>query len=347
MSKSSSAAPAQQLLRKRQQALENWAKQSLDQINAQGEWRINPLVGDASLRRYFRAKHSKGQSLMLMDSPAVDGSMAQFIDIDQRLIAASVRAPQIYAADHQQGFMLIEDFGDHLLKQELSKNKIDALFSKNILPTLLGLSKCSGDELPIFARKKMQQELDLFSDWHCDQHLKSPIKTNRSSSKNSASDEKHDWRALCELLITTLEEIPQSFIHLDFHSCNLLRIDKENIGVIDFQDARQGPISYDLASWLWDRYISWPRADIERWIEQARSVLAAEIDSKTWLRWCDFTGLQRNLKIVGIFSRLHYRDHKRGYIELMPRFADYCLDTIKRYPELEFCQPLLKSKLKI
>lgn len=281
-----------------------------------------------------------------MDSPPTDGSMAQFIDIDQRLIAASVRAPQIYAADQQQGFMLIEDFGDDLLKQELSKDQIDTLFSKNILPTLLGLVQCPHDGLPVFAREKIQQELDLFSDWHCDQHLKNPINKNRTSSENGASNEKKQWQILCELLITTLEEIPQGFIHLDFHSCNLLRIDKENIGVIDFQDARQGPISYDLASWLWDRYVSWPRADIERWIEQARLVLAAEIDSKAWLRWCDFTGLQRNLKIVGIFSRLHYRDHKQGYLELMPRFADYCLDTINRYPELEFCQALLQSKLK-
>jgi aminoglycoside/choline kinase family phosphotransferase len=128
---------------------------------------------------------------------------------------------------------------------------------------------------------------------------------------------------------------PQCFVHRDFHSCNLLETSGKRIGIIDFQDAVLGPISYDLVSLIWDRYIHWPRAQIESWIEAFRLQLGLEIGPQQWLRYCDLMGLQRNIKIVGIFARLHYRDGKNGYIEMIPRFYDYVTSTLRFYPEFK------------
>ena len=334
-------------LAQRQAQFNAWTDEALNTIKPTGKWELSPVAGDASLRRYFRAKNPANDlasdtqhSLIVMDCPSDAGSLTAFIDIDQRLRTAGVHAPKIFAKNLSEGFLLLEDFGDELIKNEVSGDRGSALLTEDILPLLERFKQTSADELPVFGKEKIQQELDLFNDWHCKQHLNAPL----------TKDEREPWQRLCELLINTIAEIPQCFIHLDFHSCNLLRLKSKDepdksVGVIDFQDARQGPVTYDLASWLWDRYISWPRNLLEQWIEEARLKLAPEIDAKTWMRWVDLTGLQRNLKVVGIFARLHYRDNKTGYLELAPRFAQYILDISSNYPELDFCSSLLNRTL--
>ena len=122
-------------------------------------------------------------------------------------------------------------------------------------------------------------------------------------------------------------------MHRDFHSCNLLKTGHERVGIIDFQDAVKGPVSYDFISLIWDRYIAWPRPQIEKWMEDIRLKLDLKITSQQWLRDCDLMGLQRNIKIVGIFARLNYRDGKNGYVEMIPQFYDYITGTLRRYPE--------------
>ena len=143
--------------------------------------------------------------------------------------------------------------------------------------------------------------------------------------------------------IQSAQDQPQCFVHRDFHSCNLLQSPGDLIGIIDFQDAVTGPISYDFISLIWDRYISWPRYQIENWIEEIRTLLAPDIEPVQWRRYCDLMGLQRNFKIVGIFARLHYRDHKIGYLELIPRFYNYLTDTLSRYPEFKEILELLEQ----
>jgi hypothetical protein len=143
-------------------------------------------------------------------------------------------------------------------------------------------------------------------------------------------------------LIASATAQPQVFVHKDFHSCNLLRT-PPGPGLIDFQDALRGPLSYDLVSLLWDRYIAWPRERLEGWMEQARQRLGPGIEPAEWVRCCDWMGLQRNLKIVGIFARLHYRDGKRGYLEMVPRFFRYLLEVLPRYPEFRAFQGLLEQ----
>ncbi len=316
--------------------LDSWASVALDTVRAKDNWTISQIVGDASARKYFRAQsQSDAQtSLVIMACPPGEDSMRSFADIDRRLLNADVRAPKIIAHDFDLGYMLLEDFGDRLLKNELGAGEGQSLFS-DILPTLNKLTQCSAQQLATFGPEKIQQELDLFSDWYCAHHLKKPL----DETDNRL------WQKLCAQLVDTLTEIPQRFIHLDFHSCNLLRLDDGGIGVIDFQDAMLGPICYDTVSWLWDRYISWPREDLEQWMEQARKTLSPTTDALEWQRWCDLTGLQRNLKIVGIFARLHYRDNKPGYLQLIPRFASYIVETLANYEDLSYCQAMLNEKL--
>ena len=160
-------------------------------------------------------------------------------------------------------------------------------------------------------------------------------------------DEAEQWQQLTQTLIENALAQPQVFVHRDFHSCNLHQLPNGDIGVIDFQDAVCGPLTYDLASWLWDRYITWPRSQLESWMLQARQTLAPQVDEATWIRWCDLMGLQRNLKIVGIFARLHYRDNKSGYLEMTPRFAHYISAVLPLYPELASSHVMLNKWLAV
>jgi len=329
------------------QALQSWTLTQLHNLAPQHHWELHALAGDASARRYFRASSNLTQQgtpgFIVMDDPKAGNALNAFIAIAKTLNHAGLHTPQIFASDLTQGFLLLEDFGDHLLKTELEPQNGDVLFSA-ILPTLTKLTHCQQHQLPLFNATKIQQELDLLIDWYCKVQIQYTL----------TNDEHRIWQQLCTLLINTLEEIPNSFVHLDFHSCNIMRLSSvepsdselsDKLGLIDFQDAHSGPITYDLASWLWDRYITWPRKDITRWTEQARLSLAPQIDTHTWQRWCDFTGLQRNLKIVGIFARLCYRDQKIDYLALTPRFKHYIEDALTLYPELGFAKDLLQRLL--
>jgi hypothetical protein len=141
------------------------------------------------------------------------------------------------------------------------------------------------------------------------------------------------WDEFCNSVIASALEQPRCFVHRDFHSCNLMLTGQGTVGVIDFQDAVHGPVSYDFISLIWDRYITWPRRRIEAWMETYRQMLGLRMGPDEWRRHCDLMGLQRNIKVVGIFARLYYRDGKEGYLEMIPRFYHYALETVHRYPE--------------
>lgn len=324
----------------RLQAIRQWATAAVFAAEAEIEtsdaaqvgWQ--PVSGDASFRRYFRIQ-LRERSYIVMDAPPPQEQLAPFIDIAQRLRSADVLAPQIFAQDLQQGFLLLEDFGDQMVKSLLQADRGQPLFDR-VLPLLNAMAACDTDGLPDYSPASLQRELDLFPDWYLARH--------RSVTLSPAQQDQ--WSALCKLLLANAAEQPQVFVHRDFHSCNLhVLSDDANTGVIDFQDAVRGPLTYDLASWLWDRYISWPRDELLQWMEQARAVLAPAIETGRWVRWCDLMGLQRNLKIVGIFARLYYRDGKSGYLELIPQFAAYILAVLPHYPELDDYRALLESQL--
>jgi aminoglycoside/choline kinase family phosphotransferase len=151
------------------------------------------------------------------------------------------------------------------------------------------------------------------------------------------------WDEVCSLLIRSALEQPQVFVHKDFHCCNLLKT-ASGPGIIDFQDGLLGPVSYDLVSLIWDRYIAWPRSQLLEWMSNAFELLPVASTREEWIRCCDWMGLQRNLKIVGIFARLKHRDGKRGYVEMIPRFYQYLLDVLPLYPEFEEFTQMLEQK---
>ncbi|MCF6262856.1 MAG: phosphotransferase [Xanthomonadales bacterium] len=294
---------------------------------------ITTIAEDASFRRYFRLR-LKHQSWVVMDAPPDKEDCTTFIEITQRLRDAGLHAPEILRIDLQNGLLLLEDLGDTQYKPLIEDETADDCFQPlfRVLGEFAKNVNTSG--LPSYSSRLLQTELDLFPDWYLSQHKHQPFSLSEQLS----------WEQLCNTLIQSAQSQPQVFVHRDFHSCNLLKTEDNNPGIIDYQDALIGPISYDLVSLLWDRYISWPRDRITAWCEQFRQQLVLDISVEEWQRQCDFMSLQRNLKIVGIFARLHYRDKKSGYLEMIPRFHDYCLDILQRYPEFETLLNTLNSR---
>lgn len=292
---------------------------------------LEPVAGDASFRGYYRLTADE-QTWILMDAPPAQEDSAPFMDVCRRLRAGGVYAPEIFAADLNLGFLLLEDLGDELLRGILTTNNAD-----DWLPRFLDLLGCmahqvEADGLPGYDRNRLLTELELFPAWYLEKH---------QGLKLSCEDW-DVWEALCTRLILSAHEQPRVFVHRDFHSCNLLLTPGGDIGVIDFQDAVHGPLTYDFISLIWDRYIAWPRTRLEAWMEAFRLRVAPGTDPVAWIRWCDWMGLQRNLKVVGIFARLYYRDGKQGYLEMIPQFWGYLMDVLPRYPETTEFRDLLE-----
>lgn len=298
------------------------ARAWLSELGADSQAEMHNVAGDASFRRYFRVQ-VHGASRILMDAPPPGEDVGPFLDIDRRLRDAGLHAPEIYHADRDNGFLLLEDLGDWLYRDLLHENNADKLFPAlfDMLTTLAFSVDSSG--LPLFDYRKLRRDMDLFPDWYLDVHRKCPSRPLRDET----------WDNFCKCVIDSAMEQPQTFVHRDFHSCNLLRTHDGGIGIIDFQDGVLGPVSYDFISLAWDRYISWPRARIELWMEEIRVQFGLDMEPARWRRYCDLMGLQRNFKIVGIFARLHHRDGKWGYLEMIPRFYEYLTSTLRLYPE--------------
>jgi aminoglycoside/choline kinase family phosphotransferase len=306
----------------------------IDKVSSASRLTLQPVAGDASFRRYFRLSDG-ANSWVVMDAPPDREDCGPFLDVAERLLEAGVHAPAVWAKDLSRGWLLLEDLGDDLYRGLIDQGGVEECF-RNAFTALQKMAvDVNAEGLPRFDQKLLQQELDLLPHWFVQHHLHDSFD----------APEQELWQSLCGLLIASAAEQPQVFVHRDFHSCNLLATEVNSPGVIDFQDAVLGPITYDLVSLVWDRYISWPREKLEEWMEHFRLQLGLEIDPLTWQRWCDYMGLQRNLKVVGIFARLYYRDGKQGYLEMMPRFKSYVLDVIARYEELAPYRGLLERIL--
>jgi len=311
----------------RRQSAAAWAAASLGVDSVE----LEVVSGDASFRRYFRI-HTGDGSLILMDAPPDKEDSAPFVDIAGRLRSAGLNAPEIRQFDLQRGFGLLSDLGDTLYRELITEESIDDLMP-GLFDILAGMaSGVDMEGLPDYNAEMLQTELDLFTHWYLARHKQRPL--------NGA--EKTCWTGLCEDLIASARSQPQVFVHRDFHSCNLLQT-MNGPGIIDFQDAVRGPLSYDFVSLAWDRYIAWPRQRLEQWMSKTHALLDTACSLQDWTRRCDLMGLQRNLKIVGIFARLHYRDGKDGYLQMIPRFYQYLLDVLPLYPEFSAFQKLLEQ----
>ena len=298
------------------------ARTWLQHLDIDPQTDLHSVAGDASFRRYFRLQ-ANGKSQILMDSPPPGEDVRPFIDIAQRLRTAGLHAPEIFNEDTHNGYLLLEDFGDGLYRDLLNERNAQTYFPGlfEVLSNMALTVDASG--LPGFDAQKLRRDMNLFPNWYLGYH------------RNAMPRRQIDaiWIEFCTNIIDSALEQPQCFVHRDFHSCNLLKTSGNRIGIIDFQDAVIGPVSYDFISLIWDRYIHWSRPQIEIWMEEFRLKLGLAIGPEQWRRYCDLMGLQRNIKIVGIFARLHYRDGKNGYIEMIPRFYDYVTETLRQYPE--------------
>lgn len=303
--------------------LRAWLTTQLDETFA-----LTKVSSDASFRRYWRASHA-GRTLIVMDAPPALEDCGRFVDLARRFRAIGVNTPEIYAENRAEGFLLLTDFGDRVYLGQLAAERADRLYG-DALGALAIIQSCGPLEgLPRYDASFLQRELDLFAEWFLEARLGLILDEETRSLLGRVN----------ALLIASALEQPQVCVHRDFHSRNLMLTDSGNPGVLDFQDAVVGPVTYDLVSLLRDCYIAWPAARVADWAlgycQLARqSGILGEDDPARFLRWFDLMGMQRHLKACGIFSRLHLRDGKPHYLGDIPRTLGYVIEVAEKYDEL-------------
>lgn len=321
--------------------LENWARGWLagQRPELVPVAHLLTVSGDASFRRYFRLPLESG-SLIAVDAPPEKENSRPFVAIARALRAHGVHVPEVLAADFELGFMLLEDFGDALLRPALTDATVDELYGRAMeaLVHLLGCDDVPGYTLPPYDRQRLNDEMGLLRDWFVVRYLGLDL---------TAEQEAVLANALAMIADAVLEQ-PQAFVHRDYHSRNLMLLDNGDIGVIDFQDAVTGPVTYDLVSLLRDAYVVWPQADVERWVRDFARMLRREhrlngTSDAMFQRWFDWMGAQRHLKVVGIFARLSIRDGKHGYLQDIPVVFNYLLAETRPYPEFHALFELLRG----
>ena len=289
-----------------------------------------PASSDASFRRYWRVG-AQGQNHIVMDAPPEKESCVAFIDVARRLADADLRAPRVLAEDQQQGFLLLSDLGTETLLQALDQRTADSYY-RSAMDSLQRMQRqVDGSGLPRYDTLKLRDEMELMPRWFLRSHL----------ALEPDCEEFDIIEGAFVALIHNARVQPQVFVHRDYHSRNLmLGAEVEDpLGILDFQDAVIGPLTYDLVSLLKDCYVRWEPDRVARWAEDYRQRLAGsgmEVpDPRRWQRWFDLMGVQRHLKVLGIFARLYYRDGKAGYLGDLPRVLEYVLESCERYLELE------------
>ena len=287
---------------------------------------IEPASSDASFRRYFRILTPDG-SFIVMDAPPDKEDILPFIHVAELFKHAQVYVPEIYQSHLTEGFLLLEDLGQHCLLDQLNNNSVEALYQTALASLFILQSSVDSQtaQLPLYDSALLTQELALFEDWFLAQYLDIEIPTEL-------------WQHLqAELLASALAQ-PVCCVHRDYHSRNLMLPAYAPLGVIDFQDAVIGPITYDLVSLLRDCYIVWPDAQVQHWcLQYYQRLVAANMitcSAQDFTRWFDLMGMQRHLKVMGIFSRLHLRDGKSTYLDDLPRTFNYIVQVSARDPEL-------------
>lgn len=306
----------------RQKQMHNWLTNDLNMTIDS----CLPASSDASFRRYFRVK-SSNQVYIVMDAPPDKENTGAFIKVSKLFQQAKVHTPGIYAQNLDQGFLLLEDLGSHCFLDCLNPESADSLYQSAITSLLRLQTGLQPEkvELPRYDRHLLLTELNIFNEWYLQKRLGITMPDRIRSQ-------------LHHCLIQSALEQPYRCVHRDYHSRNLMVLPQNSPGVIDFQDAVIGPISYDIVSLLRDCYINWPQPQIDRWLSQYyQHLLNAELitaDYRQFQRWFDLMGMQRHLKAIGIFSRLQLRDNKDNYLQDIPRTMNYVIQVGRQYPDL-------------
>lgn len=317
-------------------ALAAWAERVLGRRGLA----IRAASADASFRRYFRVDAGNGETFILMDAPPDKEDCRPFVRIAQALLAVGLNVPRLYAQDLESGFLLISDLGERLYLGALDDASAERLYG-DAMRTLARLQAAPLADfawLPPYDAELLRREMELFREWYLGRHLSMPLDTAQHGVLE---------RTFAALVEAALEQ-PRVPVHRDYHSRNLLVTETDNPGVLDFQDAVIGPVTYDLVSLLRDCYIAWPSERVQAWVAGYRRMAAdagvpVGESETTFRRWFDLMGVQRHLKATGIFARLYHRDGKPGYLKDIPRTLGYVRAVAPRYPELAGLTELLRE----
>ncbi len=258
-----------------------------------------------------------------MDSSLEKESLAPFIDVTSRLLNAGVKAPHILEQNLDDGFLIIEDFGNTHLLNILDDNNFKELYS-NAIDEIIKMQNADTKNLPLYNKEFLHFEMDLMKDWYLEKKLGIALDTEQSNMLESSLN------AISNVVLSQPQDI---FVHRDYHSRNIMLTLTNVIGVIDYQDAMNGAITYDLVSLLKDCYIEYEREDVEKLALEFRDKKGINASDSEFIKWFDFMGLQRHIKVLGIFSRLHLRDSKDGYLKDIPLTLKYTIETASRYNE--------------
>lgn len=327
-------------------ALIAWAKNELG-LPTEGGLDITPVNSDAGFRRYFRILR-RPTLLAALSPPETEDNQA-FVNMAAFFRDKGVHVPKVLGHDYEQGFLLEEDLGETLYYDHLNGDNVDLLYGEALF-ALLRIQQCAPEEhiFSAYDGSLIHKELRLFDEWMLDNLL----------SIGLSEDEQSMLAETYQLLEDNMREQPQVIIHRDYHSRNIVYCDDGSPGIIDFQGALLGPVTYDLVSLLRDCYIDWEPERVRRWaIAYANmaidvGILPSTISEEQFLRWFDLAGLQRHIKVLGIFARLQLRDSKPEYLKDLPRVVNYVRAVIVEYPEFqdfslwfdERVMPLLKSQ---
>lgn len=319
-----------------------WLRPELEDIFARRGWGVVPEASlipassDASFRRYFRWQ-AGDRSLILMDAPPPQENCRPFVEVAALLAEAGIHVPEVLAQDLERGFLLLGDLGRQTYLDVIDDDNADALFADAIRALLAFQALPVSTQLPRYDEALLRRELQLFPEWYVQRHLGysfSPVQLQL-------------WERTCQLLIDSALQQPTLLVHRDYMPRNLM-ISEPNPGVLDFQDAVIGPVTYDITSLFKDAFLSWPEERVQGWLQgywdAARAAgIPVQSSFAEFQRASDLMGLQRHLKIIGIFARICHRDGKPRYLADVPRFFAYIETVLARRPELEELAQLLRE----
>lgn len=318
---------------RREAQLNRWAVSALSRRNLDvpSTFALTRVSDDASFRRYFRGTIA-GESYIFVDAPPAHEDSKPFVDVASRLAAHGLNAPRVLEVDLAAGFMMLSDLGDEVYLAHVtggSEATIETLY-QDAFVSLVRMQSIPPGDLPAYDERLLREEMELFPDWFLERQLDMTL-----------TEEDHNLlEVVFSLMVDNALAQPAVFVHRDYHSRNLMVTGQHNPGILDFQDAVSGPLTYDLVSLLKDCYIRFPDSRIRRWVEEYRDravhegLVSSSVSVSTFQRWFDLMGLQRHLKCAGIFSRLHLRDGKARYLADIPLVVDYIHEVCCRYSEL-------------
>lgn len=293
---------------------------------------LSVVSADASFRKYYRLS-LKDESLIVMDSSLEMDSLSPFLDVTSRLLNAEVQAPHILEQELDKGYLILEDFGNIQLFNVLNSDNFESYYLQCI-DEIVKMQNAETKSLHIYDKQFLHFEMDLMQEWYLEKKLNLILSQTQQDLITSTLN----------IISETVLQQPQNvFVHRDFHSRNIMLTNKQEIGVIDYQDAMNGAITYDLVSLLKDCYIAFDRKSIEKLVLAFRDKKGLHTNDETFLKWFDFMGLQRHIKVLGIFSRLHLRDNKDGYLKDIPLTLQYTINAAFRYKETQAFGKLLQE----